>query len=89
MFQPVSDNFQVYEGKISGYDLQKQVNESTRFDAILSDIAAINGCSGGPVVRTSDMSVIGVLQGGFGGVPTRIITDIHQLHKNKNLTIII
>ena len=85
----VSDNFQVYEGKISGYDLQKQVNESTRFDAILSDIAAINGCSGGPVVRTSDMSVIGVLQGGFGGVPTRIITDIHQLHKNKNLTIII
>lgn len=85
----VSDNFQVYEGKISGYDLQKQVNESTRFDAILSDIAAINGCSGGPVVRTSDMSVIGVLQGGFEGVPTRIITDIHQLHKNKNLTIII
>ena len=85
----VSDNFQVYEGKISGYDLQKQINESTRFDAILSDIAAINGCSGGPVVRTSDMSVIGVLQGGFEGVPTRIITDIHQLHKNKNLTIII
>ncbi|MHC8415777.1 AAA family ATPase [Bacteroides hominis] len=85
----VSDNFQVYEGKISGYDLQKQVNESTRLDAILSDIAAINGCSGGPVVRTSDMSVIGVLQGGFEGVPTRIITDIHQLHKNKNLTIII
>lgn len=85
----VSDNFQVYEGKISGYDLQKQINESTRFDAILSDIAAINGCSGGPVVRTSDMSVIGVLQGGFEDVPTRIITDIHQLHKNKNLTIII
>lgn len=85
----VSDNFQVYEGKVSGYDPQKQVNESTRFDAILSDIAAINGCSGGPVVRTSDMSVIGILQGGFEDVPTRIITDIHQLHRNKNLTIII
>lgn len=85
----VSDNFQVYEGKVSGYDPQKQVNKSSRFDAILSDIAAINGCSGGPVVRTSDMTVIGILQGGFKGVPTRIITDIHQLHKNKNLTIII
>lgn len=84
----VSDNFQVYEGKISGYDIQKQVTAQNRFDAILSDIAAINGCSGGPVMRKSDMVVIGILQGGFEGAPTRIIVDTHQLHKNNNLTII-
>ncbi len=84
----VSDNFQVYEGKISGYDEQKQVTPQNRFDAILSDIAAINGCSGGPVMRKSDMVVIGILQGGFEGAPTRIIVDTHQLHKNNNLTII-
>ncbi len=84
----VSDNFQVYEGKISGYDEQKQVTAQNRFDAILSDIAAINGCSGGPVMRKSDMAVIGILQGGFEGAPTRIIVDTHQLHKNNNLTII-
>lgn len=84
----VSDNFQVYEGKISGYDPQKQVNPSARFDAILSDIAAINGCSGGPVMRKDDLAVIGILQGGFEGAPTRIISDIHQLHKHNNITII-
>lgn len=83
----VSDNFQVYEGKVSGYDPAKHVN-ANRFDAILSDIAAINGCSGGPVMRKSDMAVIGLLQGGFEGAPTRLITDIHQLHKQDSIIII-
>lgn len=83
----VSTNFLVYEGKVSGYDPQKRINDVC-LDAILSDIAAINGCSGGPVMRASDMTVIGILQGGFDGVPTRVISDIHQLHKNSSLTII-
>jgi S1-C subfamily serine protease len=82
----VSTNFSTYEGKISIYDPDKQLADR-RFDAILSGIEATNGCSGGPVMRASDYIVIGVLQGGFNDAPARVITDIHQLYKQKTLII--
>lgn len=82
----VSTNFSTYEGTVSNYDLAKQLGERC-FDAIMSGIEATNGCSGGPVMRASDFTVIGVLQGGFNEAPARIITDIHQLYKQTNLNI--
>lgn len=82
----VSTNFFTYQGTISNYDPNKQLGERC-FDAILSGIEATHGCSGGPVIRESDFSVIGVLQGGFNDAPARIITDIHQLYKQKTLKV--
>lgn len=82
----VSTNFSTYEGTVSNYDPAKQLGERC-FDAIMSGIEATNGCSGGPVMRASDFSVIGVLQGGFNEAPARIITDIHQLYKQPTLNI--
>lgn len=82
----VSTNFSTYEGTISNYDSGKQLGQRC-FDAIMSGVEATNGCSGGPVMRTSDFTVIGILQGGFNEAPTRIITDIHQLYKQITLNI--
>lgn len=82
----VSTNFSTYEGTISNYDQNKQLGERC-FDAIMSGIEATHGCSGGPVLRATDFTVIGVLQGGFNEAPARIITDIHQLYKQKTLII--
>jgi S1-C subfamily serine protease len=82
----VSTNFSTCEGAINNYDPNKQLADRL-FDAILSDIQATNGCSGGPIMRASDYIVIGVLQGGFNNAPARVITDIHQLYKQKTLII--
>lgn len=82
----VSTNFSTYEGVISNYDPGKQLSERC-FDAIISSIEATNGCSGGPVMRATDFTVIGVLQGGFSEAPARIISDIHQLYKQDTLKI--
>lgn len=82
----VSTNFSTYEGTVSNYDSNKQLGQRC-FDAIMSGIEATNGCSGGPVMRASDFTVIGVLQGGFNEAPARIITDIHQLYKQTTLNI--
>lgn len=82
----VSTNFSTYEGVISNYDPRKQIAERC-FDAIISGIEATNGCSGGPVMRATDFTVIGVMQGGFSEAPARIISDIHQLYKQKTLKI--
>lgn len=82
----VSTNFSTYEGVISNYDTGKQLAER-RFDAIISGIEATNGCSGGPVMRAADFTVIGILQGGFNEAPARIISDIHQLYKQETLKI--
>lgn len=82
----VSTNFSTYEGTVSNYDPMKQLGERC-FDAIMSGIEATNGCSGGPVLRASDFTVIGILHGGFNEAPARIISDIHQLYKQKYLII--
>lgn len=82
----VSTNFSTYEGVISNYDPGKQIAERC-FDAIISGIEATNGCSGGPVMRATDFTVIGVLQGGFSEAPARVISDIHQLYKQDTLRI--
>jgi S1-C subfamily serine protease len=82
----VSTNFSTCGGQINNYDPDKQL-EDRHFDAILSNIQATNGCSGGPIMRASDYIVIGVLQGGFNNADIRVITDIHQLYKQKTLII--
>lgn len=83
----ISNNFLTYEGAVSSYDAARDFGDR-RFDAILSDIAAIDGCSGGPVMRASDFTVVGALQGGFNEAPVRVITDIHQLFKHPTLKIV-
>lgn len=82
----VSTNFSTYEGTISNYDPGKQLGQRC-FDVIMSGIEATNGCSGGPVMRASDFTVIGILQGGFNEAPARVISDIHQLYKQTTLNI--
>lgn len=82
----VSDNFSTYEGTISNYDPEKTLGDR-RFNAIFSGIEAINGCSGGPVMRAADFTVIGTLQGGFNDAPARVITDVHHLFTHPNLSI--
>lgn len=82
----VSKNLSTYDGTISNYEKGKEV-ENRHFDAILSTVNATHGCSGGPVFRKNDMTVIGLLQGGFTEAGTRIITDIHQLFNNKSIQI--
>lgn len=76
----ISKKFNTFSDRISCYEPDKQIN-NRHFDTIMSSINAAEGCSGGPVFRSRDMKVIGILQGGFSEGGTRIITDIHQLIK--------
>lgn len=82
----ISKNFNTYSDKISNYERGKEIWDR-HFDTIMSPINAAEGCSGGPVFRSRDMAVIGVLQGGFVEGGTRVITDIHQLFNNNIIKI--
>ncbi len=75
------------EGKIDNYEKQVQLPDGRCFDTIISAINATHGCSGGPVVRMSDFALVGILQGGLKEGNDQLITDIHQLLRNKNLDI--
>ena len=72
------------EGAINNFEKQHQWNDRC-FDTIYANVSATHGCSGGPVVRSADLKVIGLLQGGKEGGEIQFITDIHQLFKNVNI----
>jgi len=83
----ITTDFQVTSGEVSSYDPSHRVSENSVFDAILSDISAVEGCSGGPLLRISDHTIIGTLYGGSIEAPLRIFSDIHQLFKQPTLKI--
>lgn len=83
----ITDDFHITSGEVSSYDPAHRVNEISVFDAIFSDISAIEGCSGGPLLRISDHTIIGTLFGGSTEAPLRIFSDIHQLFKLPSLKI--
>lgn len=83
----ITTDFQVTSGEISSYDPAHRVNENSVFDAILSDISAVDGCSGGPLLRVADHTIIGILFGGSIEAPLRIFSDIHQLFRLPSLKI--
>ena len=83
----ITDDFHITSGEVSSYDPAHRVNETNVFDAIFSDISAIEGCSGGPLLRISDHTIIGTLFGGSTEAPLRIFSDIHQLFKLPSLKI--
>jgi SpoVK/Ycf46/Vps4 family AAA+-type ATPase len=72
------------EGAINNYEKQHAWNDRC-FDTIYANVSATHGCSGGPVVRSEDLSVIGLLQGGKEGGEIQFITDIHQLFSKINI----
>ena len=71
-------------GAINNYEKAHDWNDRC-FDTIYANVSATHGCSGGPVVRKSDMVLIGLLQGGKEGGEIQFITDIHQLFRNINI----
>ena len=71
-------------GTINNYEKQHEWNDR-RFDTIYATVSATHGCSGGPVVRKSDLVLVGILQGGKEGGEIQFITDIHQLFRNINI----
>ena len=71
-------------GSINNFEKEHVWNDRC-FDTIYANISATHGCSGGPVVRKSDMVLIGILQGGKEGGEIQFITDIHQLFKHLNI----
>ena len=83
MGDAVSTSLSVFEGRISSYERSKTLNDR-QFNTYLSDINSTHGNSGGPVVRRSDMKVIGLLQGAINvsGFEQRIISDVHHLYEN-------
>ena len=74
------------EGSINNYEKNHQWLDR-QYDSIYANLSATHGCSGGPVIRQEDMTVIGLIQGGKVGGEIQIITDIHQLFRDKNLNI--
>ena len=72
------------EGAINNYEKQHAWNDRC-FDTIYANVSATHGCSGGPVVRSEDLSVVGLLQGGKEGGEIQFITDIHQLFSKINI----
>ena len=66
------------ESSINNYEKSRCWNDR-QYDTIYSNLSATHGCSGGPVVRQDDMTVVGLLQGGKEGGEIQLITDIHQL----------
>ena len=71
-------------GSVNNYEKNHEWNDRC-FDTIYANVSATHGCSGGPVVRKSDMVLIGLLQGGKEGGEIQFITDIHQLFRNINI----
>ena len=71
-------------GSINNYEKEHIWNDRC-FDTIYANVSATHGCSGGPVVRESDMVLVGILQGGKEGGEIQFITDIHQLFKHINI----
>ena len=71
-------------GSINNYEKEHSWIDRT-FDTIYANVSATHGCSGGPVVRKSDMVLIGILQGGKEGGEIQFITDIHQLFRKINI----
>lgn len=69
------------ESSINNYEKSRCWNDR-QYDTIYSNLSATHGCSGGPVVRQEDMTVVGLLQGGKEGGEIQLITDIHQLFKS-------
>ncbi len=65
------------ESSINNYEKSRCWNDR-QYDTIYSNLSATYGCSGGPVIRHEDMTVIGLLQGGKEGGEIQLITDIHQ-----------
>jgi len=72
------------ESSINNYEKSRCWNDR-QYDTIYSNLSATHGCSGGPVVRQDDMTVVGLLQGGKEGGEIQLITDIHQLFKSINI----
>ena len=72
------------ESSINNYEKNRCWNDR-QYDTIYSNLSATHGCSGGPVVRQKDMTVVGLLQGGKEGGGIQLITDIHQLFRNINI----
>lgn len=82
------------EGVISNTEKQLVVTDEKGtkrvFDAIRTEAQATHGSSGGPVMLSNTMNVIGVLHGGFNenGFVMNIASDIRQLFNERTLNII-
>jgi SpoVK/Ycf46/Vps4 family AAA+-type ATPase len=78
----------ITEDKIANCQQQVKVSETVCFNAIYTYNNATNGYSGGPLIRKSDLKVIGVLHGGLpdnGNI--NLSTDIKQLYLQEELLI--
>ncbi len=83
----ISSNFFTDPGHINNYDPHMRVNSDCVFDVIYSAIDAAPGCSGGPLLRSSDLALIGTLFGGSETDNLRIFSDVHQLFKIPTLKV--
>ena len=82
-------------GGISNYEENLTIHNENgmqrRFNAIRTEAQATHGSSGGPVVITDTMRVIGVLHGGMNesGFFMNLASDITQLLSEKTLHVLI
>ena len=84
----LSDTPNITENTISGYQPKMQLDDVVQFDAIQAYNDATHGYSGGPLIRKSDLKVIGVLHGGlpnYGNI--NFFSDVRQLYQQKELII--
>jgi S1-C subfamily serine protease len=88
--EKVSKNLMINSGEVNNYEKDRNLSGGRRADVYISSIPAAPGCSGGPVLLTESLRVIGLLQGAFehvGNVGVRIIPDIASVYRDANITI--
>ena len=91
----VSNKAVLTSGGISNYEENLTIHNENgmqrRFNAIRTEAQATHGSSGGPVVITDTMRVIGVLHGGMNesGFFMNLASDITQLLSEKTLHVLI
>lgn len=89
----VSNKAVLTSGAISNYEenlvVRNEKGVQRKFNVIRTEAQATHGSSGGPVVLSDSMRVIGVLHGGMNesGFFMNLASDISQLLKEQNLQI--
>lgn len=88
--ESISRNLMINRGEINNYEKGKQLEDGRRMDIYFSAVPATHGNSGGPVLLSDTLQVIGLLQGGLkeiGPVGVRIIADIAPIYRDNNITV--
>ena len=89
--ESISRNLMINSGEINNYEKGKLLEDGRRMDIYFSAVPATHGNSGGPVLLSDSLQVIGLLQGGLeeiGPVGVRIIADIAPVYRDNNITVI-